>query len=132
MMCSARDIAKHSGHPGHPGQKPPKKVAENGHLARMARMATIFPTSLPTQKRERRTMKSTPTIDEILSAFEELTQSDDDPRGNPIKMQILQVMDAAPDGQIVSAVVAVLLGRELTATEDDYIFRGVEDSEGQA
>ena len=51
MMCSARDIAKHSGHPGHPGQKPPKKVAENGHLARMARMATIFPTALPTQKK---------------------------------------------------------------------------------
>ena len=131
-MGPARDVGENSGHPGHPGQKTPQKMAETNHLAKMAKMATIFPISLPTQKGERRTMKSTPTIDEILSAFEELTQSDDDPRGNPIKMQILQVMDAAPDGLIVSEVVAALLGRELSATEDDYIFLRIEDSEGHA
>ena len=77
-------------------------------------------------------MKGTPTIDETLSAFEELTQSGDDPRGNPIKMQILQVMREATNGLIVSEVVEAVLGRELTTSEDDYIFLRIEDSEGQA
>ena len=73
-----------------------------------------------------------PTIDEILSAFEELTQSDDDPRGNPLKMKILQLFDAAPEGLIITEVVEAVLGRKITSIEDDYIFLHVEDCEGQA
>ena len=75
---------------------------------------------------------SKPTIDEILSAFEELIQSDDDPRGNPLKMRILQLFDAAPDGLTIPEVVEAVLGRKITSIEDDYIFLRGEDCEGQA
>jgi hypothetical protein len=73
-----------------------------------------------------------PTIDEILSAFKELTQSDDDPRGNPLKMRILQLFDAAPDGLIATELVEAVLGRKVTSIEDDYIYLHVVDCQGQA
>jgi hypothetical protein len=75
-----------------------------------------------------------PTLDEIVSAFLELTEgTGKDLEEHPIKRQIMQHMQAAaPRGLTAPELIELVLGRQLTREEDLRVFLMVEDAAGHS
>jgi hypothetical protein len=76
---------------------------------------------------------SSPTIEEILRVFQELkTGTGKDPREDPLKMDALCAFRAADEGLTVPELVEILIQRELTDEEEDFVVLQTEEPEGHA
>ena len=70
-------------------------------------------------------------IETILRAFEAVRDGPGDP-GNPVQVRLMQVMDeAGPNGMTFPALAEALLGRKLTADEDNLAMLRIEDMAGE-